>query len=191
MTDGGKRVAVFGGSFNPPHLGHAFVTTWALAICPLDEVWWVPTFSHAFGKALTPFERRAEWCRLATRHVDAARVCLVEGEMQGESRTIDTLEELSRRHPDHVFSLLIGADLVPTLPRWKRSNDLLSRYPIHVVGRGALGAPGNPLSLPDISSTEVRRALAMGDRALAAGWMDRAVLEAVASDAFQGDKATE
>ena len=185
MADHPTRVAIFGGSFNPPHLGHAFVTAWALATCPVDEVWWVPTFSHAFGKALSAFELRAEWCRLATRHTHAAHICLIEGEMQGESRTIDTLEELGRRHPTHEFSLLIGADLVSTLPRWKRSDDLLAGYPVHVVGRGALGAENVPIAIPDISSTELRRALGSGDRELAAGWMDAAVLDSVPEGTFE------
>lgn len=179
MADSSKRVAIFGGSFNPPHLGHTFVTSWALATCPVDEVWWVPAFSHAFGKDLAPFPLRAELCELAVRHFARVRVCRVEGEMKGESRTIDTLEELSRRFDEFEFSLLIGADLVPTLPRWKRAEDLQAFYPIYVVGRGQMGATGTPIAIPDVSSSELRRALSSGDDSLPSSWMDAAVLAAL------------
>ncbi len=179
-----RRVALFGGSFNPPHLGHTMVTTWALTTCPVDEVWWVPTFDHAFGKDLAPFDDRLALCRLAARHFEHAHVSDIEGEMGGESRTIDTLEELSRQHPGCSFSILIGADLVETLPRWKRYEDLVSNYEIFVVGRGSIESPGASVAIPDISSTELRAALATGDDELPKRWMDAEVLAALQAQAL-------
>lgn len=173
-----RRVGVFGGSFDPPHLGHALVTTWALATTGVDEVWWVPTWQHAFGKRSVPFETRLELCALAARHFVGVDVCPVEGELGGESRTIDTLEELERRHPDTRFELVVGSDLLEELPRWKRSDDL-RRYPMHVVTRGgAVRVDGTP-EIPDVSSTGLRVALAARDEARAAGQMDYRVLERV------------
>lgn len=171
----GARVGVFGGSFDPPHLGHALVTTWALATTGLDEVWWIPAFQHAFGKRSAPFEVRCALCELAVRRFNGVRVSRVEGELGGESRTIDTLEALEARHPGVSFELVIGADLVAQLPRWKRWDDL-SRYPRHVVGRGDTVAPEGMVRIPDVSSTALRAALATGDRERAAMQMDGEVL---------------
>lgn len=179
-----SRVAIFGGSFNPPHLGHVFVTTWALATCPIDEVWWTPANEHAFGKPLAPFSLRSAWCRIATRHLSGARVCNIEGEMGGESRTIDTLERLEALHAETRFSLLIGADLVDELSRWKRGAELVERYAIHVVGRGDLDAEFGELRIPDISSTALRAAFKNGNTQLTGRWMDRAVVDAIAPGTF-------
>lgn len=179
-----SRIAIFGGSFNPPHLGHAFVTLWALAARPIDEVWWTPANQHAFGKSLAPFRLRAAWCHIATRHLAGARVCEIEGEMGGESRTIDTLERLEQLHPDTRFSLLVGADLVDQLPSWKRGAELVDRFPIHVVGRGDDAGAANELKIPDISSTGLRDAFRRGDRELPAQWMDRAVVAAIPDDVY-------
>lgn len=179
MTEGAPlRVGVFGGSFDPPHLGHALVTTCALAVCELDEVWWVPTWCHAFGKRSADFELRVELCRVATRHFARVRVDEVERDLGGESRTIDTLEELARRHPGAAFSLVIGSDLVSELPRWKRWEDLRS-YPIHVIARGDGSGAAGDVRIPDVSSTEVRDGLAAGRFSELEGQLDRAVLERV------------
>ncbi len=57
-ADGGAVTAIFGGSFNPPHLGHAMVAAWLKWTGRADDVWFVPAFEHAFGKPLAPFENR-------------------------------------------------------------------------------------------------------------------------------------
>lgn len=175
-----KRVGIFGGSFNPPHLGHAMVTVWALAQAEIDEVWWVPTHQHAFGKALASFALRQHWCELAVRSFRNVRVSSIERTLGGESRSIDTLQALETEYPDVQFGLVVGADVARELPRWKRW-DLLQAYPIHIVGRG----PGTAvnLSIPDVSSTGLRAAFAVGDEALPAAWMDAAVHEAVVQSA--------
>jgi nicotinate-nucleotide adenylyltransferase len=59
------RVAVYGGSFNPPHVAHQLALTYVLATAQVDEVWMVPTFKHPFDKALAPFSDRAKMCELA------------------------------------------------------------------------------------------------------------------------------
>lgn len=174
-----RRVGVFGGSFDPPHLGHAMVSLWALSTCPLDEVWWIPTYRHAFGKQSAPFAQRMRWCVLAATPLASVRVDDIEAELGGESRTIDTLEALEARHSDTEFALVVGSDLVPELPRWKRWEDL-QRYPIYAVGRGEsdVGVTTD-VRIPDVSSTALRAALRAGDHALAEAWMHRDVLDDV------------
>lgn len=159
------RTCLYGGSFNPPHVCHVMATVWALGVCPVDEVWWIPTWNHAFGKDLVEFNHRVTMCELAIKPMAGrAQVCPIEGELGGESRTIDTLRELQRRHPDRAFSLLIGADILPDTPRWKEWETLQSTIPVYVLGRSGFESDPDPsLALPDVSSSQIRRALSAGE----------------------------
>jgi len=159
------RVALFGGSFNPPHTGHAQVVLHLLH-AGFDEVWVVPACVHPFGKELAPFSHRAEMLRLALSDFGPkVRVCTVESELPGPSRTIATVEELVRRHPDRSFTLALGEDQAPDLPRWHRIEELRALVPFFFVGRGTWTPSDAAVRIPDYSSSEIRRRLAMGQDA--------------------------
>ena len=64
-----RRVAIFGGSFNPPHVAHALAVVYALSVAPIDEVLVVPVFRHPFSKELAPFEDRVRMCELAAERI--------------------------------------------------------------------------------------------------------------------------
>jgi nicotinate-nucleotide adenylyltransferase len=156
------EIALFGGSFDPPHVGHQMACLYVLATEPVDEVWLVPVHEHAFGKPLSPFSRRVEMCRLALEPFGPrARVSEVEGEMGGVSRTADTVRHLMRQRPGDRFALVIGADVLRERAAWYEveSLDRLVRY--IVLGRA--GYEGGLLDIPDVSSTEVRRRIAAGE----------------------------
>ena len=114
MTQDIRNVGLFGGSFNPPHVCHALATLWALQTHGLDEVWWVPTYQHAFGKDLVSFEHRLEMCRRATRALGQVQIHDIERRMGGESRTIDTVEVLTQENPGVKFWLIVGTALIVT-----------------------------------------------------------------------------
>lgn len=176
------RIALFGGSFNPPHVAHQMAALYVLETAPVDELWILPAFRHAHGKALAPFEDRLAMCELAARALGArAKVSDVERELGDESRTLRTLRTLQARFAEHVFSLVIGADLLAEVPTWYGGAELQRSVPFIVVGRsGALAGdggagPGGALALPEISSTQVRAALAAGRSAQ--GLVPRVVLD--------------
>ena len=162
------RIALFGGSFNPPHLGHELAALYVLETAEVDELWFVPCFKHPFDKTLECFEDRLAMCELASAAVGArARVTDVERELGDESRTLRTVRALQARHPEHRFALVIGADLVAETDTWYGAQELRAAVPFIVVGRaGAAAAPadGPPrgVEMPAISSTEIRRALVAG-----------------------------
>jgi nicotinate-nucleotide adenylyltransferase len=177
------RVAVFGGSFNPPHLAHQMAALYVLETAAVDELWMVPTFQHPFGKALAPFDHRLAMCeRAAAALGPRVKVSAVERELGGASRTMETIRRLRRDFPGHTFSLVIGADLVAEVPTWYAAEELQRTVPFVVVGRGGFDVPGEApgkLALPRVSSTEVREALGAGRPV--EGLVSRAVLDYIYS----------
>lgn len=156
-----KRVAIYGGSFDPPHLGHVLSVAWALSAAPLDEAWIIPTWNHAFDKEHgASFEDRLALCELGFRKFHDVRVLDIERQLGGVSKTLHTLEALRAEHPDALFRLLIGADVLPTTDRWHRWESVVELAPPLIIGRDGYAVPeGCPISIPNINSTEIRAIL--------------------------------
>jgi nicotinate-nucleotide adenylyltransferase len=176
------RIALYGGSFNPPHLAHQMAALYVLETAPVDEIWIIPAFRHAHGKVLAPFEDRLAMCELAVRALGPrARVSDVERELGDESRTLRTVRRLQERFTGHAFSLVIGADLLAEVSSWYGGAELAQTVPFIVVARagvgpvGAAAGPGRGLALPEVSSTQVRAALAASKSV--EGLVPRAVLD--------------
>lgn len=172
-----REIALFGGSFNPPHIAHQMVCLFVLETCRVDAVWMVPTYRHAFSKTLCPFEHRFRMCELAAQALgERVKVSRIEEELAAPvSRTLDTLLELRERHPETRFRLVVGADIMTETSKWYRWDDVQALAPPIVVGRtgyarareAALGQDHDvlPLDLPRVSSSEVRAQLANEDSA--------------------------
>ncbi|HEU4409274.1 MAG TPA: nicotinate (nicotinamide) nucleotide adenylyltransferase [Polyangiaceae bacterium] len=161
-----ERVAVYGGSFNPPHVGHVLACAWALATGAVARVLVVPCFVHPFAKELAPFEDRFAMCALAMGWLPGVEISRVEAELGGESRTLRTLEHLGGLHPGWSMRLLIGADVIGDAPKWHRYDRVSELAPPLVMGRLGYDVPGvGPPHLPDVSSSEVRARLRAGETA--------------------------
>lgn len=165
------RVAVYGGSFNPPHVAHAMVASWLLWTRRADRVWLVPVFRHAFeglhDKSLAPFELRLSWCRALAAEVVPAEdprveVLDIESHLPAPSYTIDTLRALSVASPGVDLFPVVGADVLSQLPRWREWPTLQERFPPLVVGRAGYPSPADSLSFPDVSSSAIRQRLLAG-----------------------------
>lgn len=181
------HIALYGGAFDPPHAAHVFAVAWLLG--RTDAVWIVPTGEHAFGKRMAPFPERVAMLRLALRHFDQNRVdvCMIESERKGPSLTYETLDALSARHPEHDFAWVIGADNLTEAHRWFRFPELVARWPMYVMGRPGHEAamarferapwcrPGP--TLPDVSSSGLRAALAGEGDPATLRWLDPALVE--------------
>lgn len=158
------RVAVYGGSFDPPHVGHAMVAGWLKWADRADEVWLVPSHAHPFGKQSRPFALRLALCEaLASAVGPWVRASDVEGDLDGPSFTIDTLETLSARHPEHTFRYVLGADNLDALDKWKRWDRIAAAYDPIVVGRAGYVNPLGSVVFPGVSSTDIRRRLSVGE----------------------------
>ena len=161
------RIALYGGSFNPPHRAHALVAEWVVQSGAADEVWLVPVYQHALDgqqtKLLAPFPDRLAWCGAMAASLSVpVRVCDVESQLPVPSYSIDTLDHLARSHPSHEFRLVVGADILDQTDQWKRWDEIEEKYAPLVVGREGYPAPGGVPVFPAVSSTEVRRRLAAG-----------------------------
>jgi nicotinate-nucleotide adenylyltransferase len=156
------NVAVFGGSFNPPHVAHVLACTLLLSVERVDSILVVPAYKHPFAKSLAPFQNRVAMCELAMGWIPGVQISKVEEEMGGESRTLRTLEHLAQEHPEWALRLVIGADILAEAPRWFGFDAIGKIAPPIVLGRAGFDGP-EPAFLPDVSSTQVRAAVARGD----------------------------
>jgi nicotinate-nucleotide adenylyltransferase len=158
------RVAIYGGSFNPPHLAHQLAMTCVLATARVDELWMVPTFKHPFDKQLAPFADRARMCELAAAPFAHVEVSRIEEELGGDSFTLRTVKTLQERHPGVEWAIVIGADLLAERERWHGWPELKRLVEFVVVGRQGVAVTGSAaVELPAISSTLVRERLARGE----------------------------
>lgn len=159
------RIALLGGSFNPPHVGHLMNAYYVLATRPVDRVWLMPVFQHPFGKLLAPFEDRVRMCELAaSRFAGGIEVTRIEQEGPAGGRTVDILELLIARHPEHQFALIIGTDILPELPLWKRFDRIEQLVEVIVVNRAGFPSPrAQGPALPEVSSSLIRERLARGE----------------------------
>lgn len=126
------RIGVFGGTFDPVHLGHLILAEQCREQGQLDQVWFVPAASppHKQGVEIAPFAQRVEMLALALAGQPAFAVNELERDRPGPSYTVHTLEEIRRRHPDAELFLPIGSDTLLDLPTWYQ--------PARIVGMATL-----------------------------------------------------
>ncbi len=155
-----RRVAVFGGSFDPPHLSHLLAVAYLRSILGYDRIVVVPVFEHAFDKRLTPFAQRVELCRQAFEHSDGVVVTTLEANLPRPSYTLNTVEALRELCPTAELRLVVGSDVLAEIPRWHRFERVMQLAPLQVLGRAGHPHLEAPVPvLPELSSTQVRRAL--------------------------------
>jgi nicotinate-nucleotide adenylyltransferase len=173
-----RRIGIFGGAFDPPHLAHVALARAAVAQLQLDALHIVPTgVAWHKARALSAPEHRLAMSRLAFDGLE--RVVVDERELNraGPSFTIDTLEALQVENPGAQLYLVIGHDQFAALKSWHRWQALIDIAIICIADRAdparaeaqfdpqiALPRPIIPLQLPlmPISATDIRRQVALG-----------------------------
>src|SRR5688572_21148857 len=155
--------ALFGGSFNPPHLAHVLALSVVLARFEVERILVMPTFQHPFAKSLVPYEDRVKMCELAMGWLPKVEISRVEEELGGESRTLRTIEHLKAKNPERSLRLVCGADIIVESSKWYGFDKIKELAPPIVLGRVGVTFDGAPAPiLPELSSTEVRALVAEG-----------------------------
>ncbi len=131
-----KRVAVFGGTFNPIHKGHIEIVRSVLNLSEIDRVIVIPTAlpPHKNAKALASGEQRMEMCRLALSELPSVEISDIELSRSGKSYTFDTLCEL-KKSVSNKIALVCGGDMITTFFGWYRYRDILKMADIIALRR--------------------------------------------------------
>ncbi len=166
-------IGVFGGSFNPVHLGHVAIAGAVLRSGLADEVWLTLSPQNPLktgSSEFAPDADRLAMLRLAAEGYCGISVCDIELSMPRPSYSVSTLRELARRYPDKSFRLVIGGDNWDLFPRWREHETIIREFspiiyprPGVVLGElpeGVDVCPGVPLL--DVSSTMVRQRVRAG-----------------------------
>ncbi len=163
------RIGVFGGTFDPPHVGHLLMATDAREALKLDRLIFVPAGAQPFKIGTPPVasgQDRLEMVRLAV--ADDANYVVDDAEInrKGLSFTVDTLEHLSERNPAAQLFLLLGEDVLAGFEQWRNPARIRELATLAVVRRAdASGSRVDPIApgvltvstrRVDVSSTEVR-----------------------------------
>ncbi|MXV14209.1 nicotinate (nicotinamide) nucleotide adenylyltransferase [Hufsiella ginkgonis] len=149
------KIGLFFGSFNPIHTGHAIIASYMANHTDLDQVWLVVSPHNPLKERseLINMYDRLEMAKLAFEHAGNIRVSDIELKLPQPSYTIDTLTHLKERYPGHVFSLIMGADNLVSLKKWKNYELILRDYHIHVYPRPGFGE-SEWIAHPSVTVTE-------------------------------------
>lgn len=130
------RIGILGGSFNPAHEGHVYISQMALRMLGLDEVWWLVSPQNPLKSldGMQSLEQRLESAARIAR--SEARITVTDLEIDLETRyTADTLTMMHRRFPGAAFVWLMGADNLLQMHHWYHWSRIFNTVPIAVFGR--------------------------------------------------------
>ena len=169
------RIGIFGGSFDPIHIGHAIIAQHIISSCAVDRLWFMvsPVNPLKVGKMRQVADTdRLRMVEMVSHPMDGVETSAFEFTMPRPSYTIDTLNALQAKFPDDDFYLVIGGDNWEVFSKWRNSDEILAKYHLLVYPR-----LGYQVNIPDelkervilvdapiieLSSTEIRERLAKG-----------------------------
>lgn len=161
------RIGIFGGSFNPIHLGHLLVAEDVTEQLKLDKMVFIPTFLPPHKKELLSYQHRCKMLKLAIHSNPLFELSNIEAERQSKSFTIDTLRELKKQFSQDQLFLIMGTDQFASLAHWKEPEKLFQLAKVVVIQRPNFPLrrfrSQKPIFLKviqvDIASAEIRRRL--------------------------------
>jgi len=143
-----KRLGIFGGTFDPPHIGHLILAAEARDQLDLDYTIWVltPDPPHKRGKEISSISDRLAMVELAIGEDEDFSLSRVDIDRPGPHYTVDTVEILKQQYPDFVLIYLMGGDSLQNLPEWYHVSDLLE----NLDGIGVMRRPGDDIDLSEL-----------------------------------------
>ena len=159
-----KQVGLFGGSFNPIHVGHVALAKGILEQCHLDEVWLMVSPQNPLKQQadLLDDRLRFEMAQLALEEVAGVKASDYELQLPKPSYTWNTLQHLRHDYPETAFTLIVGGDNWARFERWYHWKDILRQYDVVVYPRDGQAGTIQAELLP-VSSTEIRERVKRGE----------------------------
>ncbi len=173
---GSKRIGLYFGTFNPIHIGHLNIANYLAEFSELEEIWMVitPHNPHKKKKTLLEDHHRLAMVRIAVEDYPKLKASNIEFDLPQPNYTVNTLAHLEEQYPDKEFCLIMGADNLSNLHKWKNYEHILANYDLYVYPR--VDQDGNSIPLLDhprvhlvaapimqLSSTFIRRAIKEGN----------------------------
>ncbi len=163
-----SRIGIFGGSFDPPHLGHLVIAEVSRLVLKLDLVFFVPAYRppHKAGDHPATAQQRLAMTKLSVRGNPALRVSDSELRRKGVSYTVDTIRQFRKRYPSAELFLILGGDSLSQFHQWKEPEAILKETTLVVYRRP--GSFRRPRTVPArkivnlrgpimrVSSTDIR-----------------------------------
>ena len=176
-----ERIGIFGGTFDPPHLGHLILASEAYVQLKLTRLLWVltPVPPHKINRPISSLDDRLAMVKLALKDERSFELSNIEIERPGPHYTLDTVRIFSKLYPNDDLILLLGGDSLRDLPTWHRPADLVAAC--HQIG--VMRRPGDSIDMAslekkipglnskvkfveapllEIASSEIRRRAARG-----------------------------
>lgn len=148
-----KRIGIFGGSFNPIHVGHALIASYIVENSELDSLWLMVSPQNPLkeGRTLASNYHRLRMTELVSRRLENVTTSAFEFDLPKPSYTIDTLNALQAKFPDDEFYLVIGADNWCVFDQWKSGDEIVAKFHILIYPRR-----GYDINIPEKYSDRVR-----------------------------------
>ncbi len=190
------KIGIFGGSFDPIHLGHVIAARQVLEKKICDKIWFMPCFQNPLKPELTQAVHRKKMIELAIQ--DNEKFELNETELKKEkvTFTIDTLKELKKEFPEHEFYFIIAGKALKEIKKWKNWKELLTEIKLVIILTSSKELPKeikkfNPIQLEktvsgNISSTLIKKRIEQGKDALV--FLPEKVLEYIKENKLYGFK---
>jgi len=176
------KIGLFGGTFDPPHIGHLILASEAVHQLGLSRLLWMlaPDPPHKLDQPITPLPHRLEMLQRMIEGNPSFEISRLEIDRPGPHYTIDTVRLLSQLEPKADITLLLGGDSLRDLPTWRLCANLVAE----VSKIGVMRRPGDPFDMPaleakipgvtekvffidaplqDLASREIRRRVAKGE----------------------------
>jgi len=173
-----KKIALYGGSFDPPHLGHVIVVNALLNSREVDEIWFVPVGKNPRKPLYASAQDRKSMISILREEMFSVNSPILlewsQMEEEGVSLTYELFAQMERLHPQHKFYMVIGSDLIEDIPNWSHAGELMQKRTFLAVprlGQKTKGAKSyvhylasQKIANSDISSTLLRELIAKGKR---------------------------
>jgi nicotinate-nucleotide adenylyltransferase len=145
------QIGLFGGTFDPPHIGHLILSSEACAQLGLDRLLWIltPKPPHKVGQAITPLEHRLAMVKLAITDNPMFELSTIDVDRPAPHFALDTVRMISKQNPTAELTYIMGGDSLRDLPSWNQPADLVAELDLI----GVMHRPGDSIDLPALERT--------------------------------------